>query len=174
MVFGCRTEDFSFRAGDTVDLVYSMEINEFRGERSAQMLVSDLHAADGHPAHELCQNRVYAQILENIPVLPEGCTTAAQLIPGREDCRAVWLYLREQTGGGTSPAVLSWRRMAFHTGIGMCRVRLICDMFAQTGLLLCEKPNDEGFRCTLTAAPGVKIDLTAAPLYQKLRRLFGL
>ena len=67
-----------------------------------------------------------------------------------------------------------WFDGAFRTGVGLCRARLICDMFAQTGLLSCEKPNDEGFRCTLTAAPGMKIDLTAAPLYRKLLGLFGM
>lgn len=172
MVFGCRTEDFAYRAGDIVDLVYTMEINEFRGERSAQMLVSDLHPACGADTHEVRQNLVYAQILGGTAVLPEGCFSCSQMIPGREDCRAVWLYLREQTDGGSASTVLTWRRMAFHTGVGMCRARLICDMFAQAGLILCEGPNDEGFRCTLTAAPGRKIDLTAAPLYQKLLRLY--
>ena len=93
-------------------------------------------------------------------------------LPTMEAVRAVWLYLRQVTNGGTESAALSWRRLSFHTGIGMCRARLICDMFAQTGLLRCETPTDEGFRCTLTAAPGTKIDLTAAPLYQKLLRIF--
>lgn len=174
MVFGCRTEDFAFRAGDIVDVVYTMEINEFRGERSVQMFVSDLHPTCDSETHENRQMRVYTQLLQSIAVLPEDCISAGHLIPGREDCRAVWLYLRDQTEGGTAPAVLSWRRMAFHTGVGLCRARLICDMFAQTGLLSCEKPNDEGFRCTLTVAPGMKIDLTAAPLYRKLLGLFGM
>ena len=174
LVFGCRTEDFAYRAGDIVDVVYTMEINEFRGERSAQMLVSDLHPTVEGDTYACRQMRVYEQLRSGISVLPEDCMSADTLIPSREDCRAVWLYLREMTNGGAESAVLSWRRMAFHTGIGLCRVRLICDMFAETNLLLREKENDEGFRCTLTAAPGMKIDLTAAPLYRKLQYIFGL
>lgn len=174
MVFGCRTEDFAYRAGDIVDLVYTMEINEFRGERSVQMFVSDLHPAEGHDTHEARQCQAYHQILSGIAVLPEDCTSMEAMLPGREDCRAVWLYLREQTAGGCESASVLYRRIAFHTGIAVCRAHLICDMFAQTGLLHGEKSNDDGFLCTLTAEQGKKIDLTTAPLYQHLRSLLGI
>lgn len=174
MVFGCRTEDFAYRAGDLVDLAFALEINEFRGERSAQMLVSDIHPAVGHDTFECRQMRVYSQILAGIPVLSEDCTAAEQMLPGREDCRAIWLYLREMTSGGGCSAAVSYRRIAGHTRITLCRTRLICDMFAETGLLKCEKQNDDGFFCTLTAVQGQKIDLTAAPLYRHLRHLFGI
>ena len=173
MVFGCPTENFAFRAGDLVDAVFTMEVNEFRGERSAQIYVSDLHPVDADDTYELRQNRVYRQICGGIAVLPEECCDAAALIPGREDCRAVWLCLRSATEGGTSAVQVSYRSLSFHSGIGICRVRLICDMFAQTALLSCTKPSDDGFRCTLTAAPGKKIDLTEAPLYRQLCALYG-
>ena len=174
MVFGCHTEDFAYRAGDLIDLVYTLEVNEFRGERTAQMLVSDLHPAIDGNTFENRQTQAYRQIQSGTVVLPEGCLTASDMIPGREDCRAIWMYLREVTGGGVESASVFYRRIAFHTGVGMCRARLICDMFAQTGLLLCEKAGDDGFYCTLTAEQGKKIDLTAAPLYQNLLRLYGV
>ncbi len=174
MVFGCRTEDFVYRAGDMVDLAFTLEINEFRGERSAQMLVSDMHPVCACETHEQRQMRVYAQILSGIPALTEDCAAAEQMLPGREDCRAVWLYLREQTVGGEESAAVSYRRISFHTGISLCRARLICDMFAETELICCEKPGEEGFLCRLTAEQGKKIDLTSAPLYRHLRVLYGI
>jgi hypothetical protein len=63
--------------------------------------------------------------------------------------------------------------MSFHTGVELCRVRLICDMFEQTGLLARDKAGNDGFLCTLTAEQGKKIDLTTAPLYRHLQSLFG-
>ena len=138
------------------------------------MLVSDLHPAIDGNTFENRQTQAYRQIQSGPVVLPEGCLTASDMIPGREDCRAIWMYLREVTGGGAESVSVFYRRIAFHTGVGMCRARLICDMFAQTGLLLCEKSGDDGFYCTLTAEQGKKIDLTAAPLYQNLLRLYGV
>lgn len=174
MVFGCRTEDFAYRAGDIVDLAFTLEINEFRGERSAQMLVSDIHPSVEDDTYECRQMRVYAQILSGIPVLSEDCAAAEQMLPGREDCRAVWLYLRTLTADGGVAASVTYRKISFHTGISLCRARLICDMFSQTGLLQREKSGEEGFLCCLTAEQGKKIDLTAAPLYQHLCVLYGI
>ncbi len=174
MVFGCRTEDFAYRAGDTVDLVYTMEINEFRGERSAQMLVNDIRPVNEEDTHERRQMRVYTQLAGGIAVLPEECTTPDALFPSREDCRALWLYLRAASEENSDGIHLTYRRMAFHTGLGMCRVRLICDMFAQGSLIDRKKESDEGFVCVLTAEQGKKIDITASPLCKQLHTLFGI
>lgn len=174
MLFGCRTEDFAFCAGDIVDLVYTMEVNEYRGERSVQMLVNDIRAADGNDTHEMRQMRVYAQLHDGIAVLPEGCTAPDTLIPNREDCRALWLYLRAESEKSQDGTRLTYRRMAFHTGLGLCRVRLICDMFAQGALIERRKECEDGFVCILTAEQGKKIDLTASPLCKQLCMLFGL
>ena len=42
LCFGSATVDFPFGVGDAVDLAYNLDINEFRGRQSVQLLVRDI------------------------------------------------------------------------------------------------------------------------------------
>lgn len=59
LCFGMKTDELGFEAGDTVDLAYNLDINEFHGRTSVQLLVKDIRpsaigggAADNPPARE--------------------------------------------------------------------------------------------------------------------------
>ncbi len=173
MAFGVRTELFPFAKGDVVDVVYSMDVNEFRGERTVQMLLSDIVPHTPGETAEARQQRTYARLLAGIAAIPEECGSADTVLPTREDCRAVWLLLREAAAEKEGTAV-TYRALSYHSGIGQCRVRIICDMFVDTGLIVRTRNTDEGFVFRVALPSGQKIDLTAAPQIRHLRRVFGL
>lgn len=42
LLFGVSDEEFIYKVGEAVDIAYNMDINEFRGRRSVQLLVRDI------------------------------------------------------------------------------------------------------------------------------------
>lgn len=42
LYFGVPTDEFNFSVGDAVDIAYNLDINEFRGQRTAQLLIKDI------------------------------------------------------------------------------------------------------------------------------------
>ncbi|MBQ7982878.1 MAG: hypothetical protein IJ302_04870, partial [Clostridia bacterium] len=171
MVFGVRTEQFPYRTGDIVDLVYSMDVNEFRGERSVQMLVQDIRPHT--PGNTFCdrQMAVYDQCMRGIPAVTEDCAFPQDMIPTREDCKAVWLLLRTQTDAGAKDAAVTYNQLSFHTGLSVCKVRMICDTLEETTLIRRSRSVEGGFTCTLDTT-GKKIDLTRAPLLMRLCEMY--
>ncbi len=64
LCFGYAASDFEFVPGDVVDLAYNLDINEFRGRKSVQLLVRDIRR------------------------------TVAEKVPTREELAALYLYLK--------------------------------------------------------------------------------
>ncbi len=42
LLFGTPTSEFEFRCGDVVDIAYNLDINDFRGKKSVQLLIKDI------------------------------------------------------------------------------------------------------------------------------------
>ncbi len=91
VMFGCRAEALGAREGDRVDAAFYPQINEFRGRRSVQLLMTDLHRADTR--------------LECEDILVSGELPCAweceSLRPDRRDFVRVWRWL-EHAGGEIS------------------------------------------------------------------------
>ncbi|MGM9624833.1 MAG: single-stranded-DNA-specific exonuclease RecJ, partial [Eubacteriales bacterium] len=174
MLFGQKTETFPYGSGDIADVVYTMDINEFRGEKRVQMIVSDIRPTDRCATAHDVQNALYRQCRAGIPIrMPEGITET-DMLPARNDCKALYLLLRTFTDSGTKAYPCTYTQLCYHSHLGLCKVRLICDMFEETGLISRKKADEEGFTCVLDTTPGKKIDLTAAPSMCALRQLFGI
>lgn len=52
LLFGTPTADFEYSVGETVDVVYNLDINEYRGRQSVQLLVRDIRHARVEPIPE--------------------------------------------------------------------------------------------------------------------------
>lgn len=46
LLFGVPFEEFSFKVGEGVDIAYNMDINDFRGRRSVQLLLRDIRSSE--------------------------------------------------------------------------------------------------------------------------------
>ena len=81
--FSCSLSDLPVRPGEWVDLAFCPQINEFRGRRSVQLLVTDVRPADPLP---LCRD-----ILQGGQI---PAWDAADFCPIRTDFVLVWRWLR--------------------------------------------------------------------------------
>ena len=82
--FSATPESTSVSLGDTVDIAFVPQVNEFWGERSVQMNVLDIRpscCAEANP--EMCH---YHALQEN-RLTPEAATA---LLPSRATLRTVW------------------------------------------------------------------------------------
>ena len=85
--FSANPESVSIEPGDLVDVAFHPQINEFRGERSAQMHVLDIRPSCGFE----CSPELggYSHITTNKLTSDE----AAYLLPERATLGAIWRYL---------------------------------------------------------------------------------
>ncbi len=69
IMFGTPSDEFPYHEGDAVDVAYNLDVNEYKGRRSVQLLVRDIRR------------------------------TAADSVPARGDFTKVYLYIRNHFGG---------------------------------------------------------------------------
>ncbi len=130
--FSATAESASIAQGDSVDVAFVPQINEYRGERSVQMNVLDIRPAcqaecsfDSKAYRCLCEDRISSQ-------------QADALLPDRATLSLVWRYL----AGNTDPELRETpmclcRKIVRWSGVPLNLGQLLTclDIFADVGLL---------------------------------------
>ncbi len=163
--FSATPQSVSIQPGDAVDIAFTPQINEFRGERAVQMNVLDIRPscsaecspeASGYRA--LLDNRLTADI-------------AAALLPERTTLAMVWRYLAADPSETIqeSPICLC-RKIVRWTGkpLSLGQLMTCLDIFRDVGLLDIQKLHNH---LTIHLTPGKeKADLTKSQTMQRLLR----
>ena len=97
MYFGKTASDLGFEVGDTVDLLFNVDINEYRGSVSAQMLIRDSRLAEEYTKRLNFQKKRYAEVRGG-----ELFSVSENIIPDRNDCARVYNFLRKEYRSGSS------------------------------------------------------------------------
>ena len=160
--FSASPETASIQPGDVVDIAFTPQINEFRGERSVQMNVLDIRpscAAECSPEtaayHALLSGRITAQ-------------TAAALLPERAMLAMVWRYLAAAPAAIQESPICLCRKIVRWTGKPMSLGQLMTclDIFRDVGLLEVTRLHKY---ITIRLTPGSrKADLNASQTMQRL------
>ena len=130
--FSATPETASIQPGDVVDVAFTPQINEFRGERSVQMNVQDIRPACKAP----CSPEA-----GDYRALHTGALTAAlasTLLPDRATLAMVWRYLASASGGTIQEAPMCLcRKIVRWSGVPLSLGRLLTclDIFTDVGLL---------------------------------------
>ncbi len=161
--FSATPESVSIQTGDLVDVAFTPQVNEFRGERSVQMNVLDIRpscAAECSP-----ETSAYRALLQD-------CITgdmAAALLPDRNTLAMVWRYLAASPCGNIqeSPLCLC-RKIVRWAGQPMSLGQLLTclDIFRDVELLELSRQH----KClTIHLTPGSKkADLSQSQTMQRL------
>ena len=128
--FSATSESASIREGDLVDVAFVPQVNEFRGERTPQMNVTDIRPACSAEASGCCAG--YQQLQTGIISREE----AALLLPDRGTLALVWRYLAGCGKLQETPMCLL-RKIVRWSGSPMTLGKLLTclDIFADVGLL---------------------------------------
>jgi single-stranded-DNA-specific exonuclease len=128
--FSATPESASIAEGDLVDVAFIPQVNEFRGERTPQMNVTDIRPSCGAEADCCCTG--YRE-LQNGSLRAD---LASQLLPDRATLGLVWRYLAGCKKINEMPMCLL-RKIVRWSGKPMTLGKLlVClDIFADVGLI---------------------------------------
>ena len=89
LYFGVGEGELGFECGDLIDVLFTIDINDYKNMRSVQMVLSDARLARSITSEEQRQRERYAKICEGAEF-----SLSEDIIPNREDCAAVYKTLR--------------------------------------------------------------------------------
>ena len=161
--FSANPQAASVQPGDLVDVAFTPQINEFRGERSVQMNVLDIRpscSAECSP-----ETTAYRDMLSGSMTHRE----AAALLPDRRMLALVWRYLAASEAVQESPICLC-RKIVRWSGSPMSLGQLLTclDIFRDVGLLTIQQQHKY---ISIHLTPGdKKADLSRSQTMQRLLR----
>ncbi|MBQ3009878.1 MAG: single-stranded-DNA-specific exonuclease RecJ [Oscillospiraceae bacterium] len=151
--FGCSYEKLGLMQGDLVDVAFSPQINNYRDQRSVQLLVSDVRANDAAP---LCRRL----LLGDMPA-PMECPA---LLPERKQLASLWRKFSAQ--GGTIRLTMEEILQIHLPDISPAKFCTCMRIFREAGLIEAEFGND---MFTASIIPRTdKADLNNTPLLRHL------
>jgi len=162
--FSATAEEAGLCAGDLIDLAFFPQVNEFRGTRTVQLLLTDLRpAADG------ARWALFDKYREGAPLSAEE---ARMLLPDREDFETVWRYLRSRSGqDGMEDGISALHReISAVSGriLSPSRMMICLNIFEELGLLTLGR---NGSRLRIALCPdGRKVDLEQSEILASLRK----
>ena len=160
--FSATPETASIAAGDLVDVAFTPQINEFRGERSVQMNVLDIRpscnadcSAEMGAYHALQQGRLTAEL-------------AAALTPDRTTLGTVWRFLAAYPSPIRENPMCLCRKIVRWSGspLSLGQLMTCLDIFRDVGLLTSQRAHKY---LAIHLTPGSeKADLTRSQTLQTL------
>ena len=169
--FGTSPSGIPAVAGDSVDVLFQLNINDYQGVRSLQLIVQDLKPAEAEVRrHEQSMNRL-SEVLSGSPIREEE-----GLVPNRDDIACVFTILRNDARLGRMTITerglldrINRTSIGDESPMDCVKVRLILRILGEMGVSTVTEPDVGIFTFEVNFdAPKTSID--ASPLMQSLRR----
>ncbi len=136
MLFGTGSGGCGFAQGNYVDAAFHLDINEFRGRRSIQLVVKDVRLSTREVFADQKYLNLYNYYMADHRLAPED---ARILLPDRRDLVAVWRHIlsRSEDGRLTVPSNALSRRVAWESRrpINIGKLFVCLDVFSESQLL---------------------------------------
>ena len=161
MYFGMSAKSFPYLPTDTVDILFNVSENEFRGTVTTQIFIRDMRYGDEFISGYNDEINVYEYIKDDI-ILPQ-----TEHIPERADCAELFKLIKKHTENDNAPFNLHKTLKTEIRGICYIKARLILDIFSELGLLEYKTDNGIDFDITLNK-PAEKKQLTDSKLFSRL------
>lgn len=118
--FGKPTSEITAVAGDRIDLLFNLNINEYQGTRSLQMIVQDMRLSDTTAAHRAERERL-DRVLSG-----EAFHRTDGFLPDRDDLACLYTLLREKVRKGhhTASADSLLEELNRRNSVPVCWVKL--------------------------------------------------
>ena len=166
MCFSMPLSDLDLFVGDYVDVMFNLDINEWNGRKSVQLIVRDIRLSEEKLAE---RDRDFARFGE---IWGGALFTAEEdILPSRDDFAAVYTLVRRSVRAGTDTlthrAILS--QLSGYAGhIGYVKLKFIIRILQEMNLLGIEEIGEEIYRFHLQFTQ-TKTDLEKSNLLRRLR-----
>ena len=163
--FSANTAAAGVAAGDRIDLIFTPQINEYRGRRDLQLQLCDLRPA---PTRIQAEQAMFEKLCSGAVLTARE---AAQLLPAREDFAYLWRFLQRSCAAGPIAGPLdrlarsAVRSASPHRSFG--RTLMCLQVLDERGLIRVEQCRQSVSVSLHT--PAEKVDLEASEWMKKLR-----
>jgi len=168
MCFSSSPESLGVYAGDKVDCLFSIDINEWQDRKSVQLVVRDVkHSVSQRSLHEIEEGR-FEQIRQGATF-----TRDEDVLPERDDCVAVYKFIQGALHQGSD--TFSHRDLMSRVSsgtdtrkIGYIKLKFIIMVFREMNIVDIEEIDRELYRFKLHFS-STKKDLDKSGILRKLR-----
>jgi single-stranded-DNA-specific exonuclease len=135
MYFGMGEGMLGFSSGDLIDLLFNVDINDYKNVQSAQMIVRDARAAESYSKRMADEKTRYNELKGGAKHY-----SSEDFVPDREDCSRVYTYLRREYRLGNSVTDIKSVLRALESGeqkkINYVKLKYIFEIFNE--LQICD------------------------------------
>ena len=124
--FRSTYDGFGYKAGDKADLLVTAEVNEYNGNRSVSLKLSDIRYSGFKQERFFSAEDAYEKLCrgETVP-----SALARRVIPDRQTQMAVYDIVRSNS------SISACADIAYSKGINFCMFRVALDLFESVGLM---------------------------------------
>ncbi len=164
MYFGVGEGDFPFDAGEYVDLFFNMDINDYKGVRSLQLIVRDIKTALAETQKRENERKRYEQLRGG-----ERFDESEGIVPDRGDFAAVYTMLRREFRAGTDTMrAEQMLKLLSDSGIGYIKLRFVLRVLNELNICTVEKLGDDLYRFEVKFT-AEKTNIEKSSILKKLR-----
>lgn len=164
LYFNKSPESFRFMRGGNVDVAFNLEINEFRGTKTAQMNVRDMKYSSKTLEFINKQAKDYLRAVATFITVPEN-------IPDMQAFRAAFIEIRSAIKVSDEIDIYATScRVSekFSMLLSPCMLNVMLDVFCEMGLIEIERYTLNEAKITLVSVDG-KVNLEKSHLLAKLK-----
>jgi len=139
--FGVSSSNLQFFVGDTVDIVFNLDINIYKGEATPQVTIKDIKLCAEERRRLEKYNKMLIKYENGERFTPEELI---EIIPVKEDFLSVYRFIRQNHTGITLESMS--RRIAYTTDrdFNICRLKICIDVFEEMGIIEVDKEMQNG------------------------------
>lgn len=168
--FGMAPANLEFAQGDPIDAVFTLHVNEFRGQQTLQLLLSDASLTGKCSADRAAEEEaLYQKICQGARFSTEDA-----VVPTREDFALIYKLMRAE--GKLGHSVISERVLLSHLHahathpVNRIRVRFVLRILHEMQLCKIRDMNNGIYMFEMIGQSGGKINLEDSVILQTLRR----
>lgn len=160
LLFGVKTADFCYKAGDMIDMLAYPSLNTYNGQTSVNIRITD-YRKNGIPQNQyLAAKEAYEKYKRG-----EGAEERLipRIVPAREDLEAIYRAVPKNNFAGFDSVYFS----VCSESINYCKFRLALDIFEELGLFEVNRYNETVTSRTVSQ----KADLDSSEILKGLKAL---
>ncbi|MBO7310239.1 MAG: single-stranded-DNA-specific exonuclease RecJ [Clostridia bacterium] len=165
--FGVGEEDFGIHSGELVDIMFSVDVNEFRGTTSVQLIIHDIKRSEFNADTVKRLRYDYSKLKNGLWI-----SDTEDIIPTREDCAKVYTFLRKEFRNerNTMNIIEILRELNLYDwdGINYLKLKTVFDIFNELQICTIEEIEKEIYRYDIYFNPK-KVDIERSTILKRLR-----
>lgn len=161
IMFNADYEVFNYSVREKLDIMFNMDINEYNGYKSVQLIIREIRKAESVEKRLEAEMVRYKEIMDGAKFSPEE-----NVIPNRDEFATVYKALKFGDDGCVSESRL---RTIAGGNINRIKLYIILDVLVETGLCEISRNGGDGLIKYTVNSVSAKVNLDEAPLLVRLK-----